>query len=475
MIKIGIIIVKYGKLGVIKMGKNALSKLFSNSNDEFMKLKQSLISKHKWTYLDFGELRTSKENFYLILIDNKVFLINKDLEIKTYDLNNVRIDKIAENYFWLEIYNHFVYEYSFGLNNNEKKKITNYKYSLSDFESSFLKQLDYYKDLLINNNETKLLLTNFLDQYFKDFFKRIDYVYYLEDDLLAPIFCRKKVFKYYIVDEVRNNIDKQYQKLLDVFYKRGVLNKEEIQENGFLLLTRCLREIGIEYYSKEFEELYKGYFPFVEEMDIDDCINAYYEIDFLEKNEKTNYGFLTYYLFVKNPVLQSASHHSLLEAFELIKEKVAEYEKNKELNSFERQLMHNKKTIKIRNGYENISIDDIDMMSGSEFEEFICYLFKKMGYSVNLTPSTGDQGIDLIAVKNGLRIGIQTKCYSNSVSNKAIQEVVAGVKHYNLSKAIVITNNYFTKSAIELALSNEVVLWDRSILKEKILELTSEK
>ncbi|OIJ13882.1 hypothetical protein BKP35_08520 [Anaerobacillus arseniciselenatis] len=107
-------------------------------------------------------------------------------------------------------------------------------------------------------------------------------------------------------------------------------------------------------------------------------------------------------------------------------------------------------------------------MSGTEFEEFIYDLFKKMGYSVNLTPSSGDQGIDIVAVKNGLRIGIQTKCYSNSVSNKAIQEVVAGVKHYQLSKAIVITNNFFTKSAIALAQSNDVVLWDRSMLEVKI-------
>jgi restriction system protein len=56
------------------------------------------------------------------------------------------------------------------------------------------------------------------------------------------------------------------------------------------------------------------------------------------------------------------------------------------------------------------------------------------------------------------------------VSNKAIQEVVAGMKYYDLKKGIVVTNNYFTKSAIELGNSNDVVLWDRVILKEKISE-----
>lgn len=442
--------------------ENKVSKF--NINNDFIKLKQSLISKKRWTFLDFGEI----ENFYLILIDNQGFLINKKLEIKTtFHLNDFRIDKIGEDYFWLQVWIHH-----FTLNRKQKEKILNYKYSLTTFEPSFLEQLDDYKNILISNTETKSLLTNFLDLYLKDFYKKIDNVYYLEDDLLAHIFCRKKTYNYYIVEEVRERIDTHYQKLLDLFFKKGILH-EDIQDHGFLLLTRCLRDIAIEYYAKEFEDSYKGYFPSLEEMSVDDFINAYYQIDFLEKNDTRNIGLLTYYLFSNNSALRIASNHSLMEAYELLKEKVSEYEDNLELNMFERQLMnHNKPTAK-RNVFENVTIDDIDLMSGKEFEEFICYLFKKMGYTVNLTPTSGDQGIDIIAIKNGLRIGIQTKCYSNSVSNKAIQEVVAGIKYYGLKKAIVITNNYFTKSAIELALSNEVVLWDRSILKEKLNEINN--
>lgn len=70
-----------------------------------------------------------------------------------------------------------------------------------------------------------------------------------------------------------------------------------------------------------------------------------------------------------------------------------------------------------------------------------------------------------------MRYGIQAKCYSSSVSNTAIQQVVAGINHYYLNKAIVVTNNYFTTSAQEFALSNNDVLWDRNMLKEKITEL----
>jgi restriction system protein len=47
-------------------------------------------------------------------------------------------------------------------------------------------------------------------------------------------------------------------------------------------------------------------------------------------------------------------------------------------------------------------------------------------------------------------------------------EAVAGMKYYNANKCMVITNSTFTKSAQELAKVNNVELWDRQILKEKL-------
>ena len=110
-------------------------------------------------------------------------------------------------------------------------------------------------------------------------------------------------------------------------------------------------------------------------------------------------------------------------------------------------------------------------MDGTEFEELIAKLFRKMGYDAEVTKASGDQGIDVIATKNGFKYGIQAKCYSGQVGNSAIQEVVAGKTYYSLNKAIVVTNNFFTKSAIKLAEANGVVLWDRNILKEKLMYL----
>ena len=81
---------------------------------------------------------------------------------------------------------------------------------------------------------------------------------------------------------------------------------------------------------------------------------------------------------------------------------------------------------------------------------------------------SGDFGVDIIIENEFVKIGVQAKRYTNTVGNSAIQEIVAGMKHYNLDKGMVVTNNYFSRSAIELAKDNNVILWDRNTLIEKI-------
>ena len=109
--------------------------------------------------------------------------------------------------------------------------------------------------------------------------------------------------------------------------------------------------------------------------------------------------------------------------------------------------------------FKKISINDIDIMDPFKLEEFVGTPFNKMGYKIEVTKSTGDQGADVLVEKQGIRTVIQAKRYSDKVGNKSVQEVVA-------AKAVVITNNYFTNSAVERAKSNRVELIDRGKLEE---------
>lgn len=108
---------------------------------------------------------------------------------------------------------------------------------------------------------------------------------------------------------------------------------------------------------------------------------------------------------------------------------------------------------------------DFDHMDGHAFEDFCATLLKENGFrDVRVTRGSGDQGVDILAKKGQIKYGIQCKCYNSAVGNKAVQEVFSGKTYYNLHVGVVLTNNYFTPSAIDLAEKNGVLLWNRKEL-----------
>lgn len=111
----------------------------------------------------------------------------------------------------------------------------------------------------------------------------------------------------------------------------------------------------------------------------------------------------------------------------------------------------------------------IDNLSGIEFESYLFNLFKNLGYEVENTPASNDYGADLIISKDTERIVVQAKRYNSTVGIAAIQEVIGAKNYYEANKCMVVTNNYFTPNAIELAKANNVELWDRKVLIEKAI------
>lgn len=116
-----------------------------------------------------------------------------------------------------------------------------------------------------------------------------------------------------------------------------------------------------------------------------------------------------------------------------------------------------------------ISIEKIDNMTGVEFEKLTAKLLKQLGYSnVTVTKSSGDQGIDVLANKDGVKYAIQCKNYSRKLDNTPVQEAFAGKTFYHCDVGVVITNNFFTDGAKQLANSTGVILWDRNELKRML-------
>jgi len=126
-------------------------------------------------------------------------------------------------------------------------------------------------------------------------------------------------------------------------------------------------------------------------------------------------------------------------------------------------VLYNKE---VEKKYRGMKIANIDSMTGIEFEQYLKRVLTNQGYSVSTTSVSGDLGVDLVASGNNDKIAIQAKRYNNKVSRRAISDAVAGMYHYGCNKAMVITNNYFSPGAIELAQSTGCILIDRDILAQ---------
>ena len=112
-----------------------------------------------------------------------------------------------------------------------------------------------------------------------------------------------------------------------------------------------------------------------------------------------------------------------------------------------------------------IDTSDIDKLTGIEFENLLLDKFISLGFMVKSTPKSGDYGADLVVENTlGTVIIIQCKRFNSKVNLKAVQEVIGALGHYSGDIGIVITNSSFYSSAINLAESHDIELWDGDCL-----------
>lgn len=112
-------------------------------------------------------------------------------------------------------------------------------------------------------------------------------------------------------------------------------------------------------------------------------------------------------------------------------------------------------TAKIHQGNFDATMVPVD---GVAFEHWVADALARFGWETSVTKGSGDQGTDVIALKNGVSVGIQCKLYSQAVGNQAVQQAISGKLYHRLSKAAVLSNAKFTQSAQDLAASADVIL-----------------
>jgi len=128
------------------------------------------------------------------------------------------------------------------------------------------------------------------------------------------------------------------------------------------------------------------------------------------------------------------------------------------------QIQRFKATLENFNPQDYLNIYMVDSMNGYEFEDFLVKLFSYLGYEVEETARSQDQGADLFVKRFDKRVVIQAKNYTDNVGNSAVQQSLAAKAFYGCDEAMVVTNSYFTPSARELAMATNVRLVDRDEL-----------
>ena len=115
----------------------------------------------------------------------------------------------------------------------------------------------------------------------------------------------------------------------------------------------------------------------------------------------------------------------------------------------------------------------VECFSEEEFEQFIVWLFKELGYDVHEERFLADLGVDLVAEKDGEKIAVQARRYPKTcrVSDSIVLLSLEAMRAYECSRSIVAATTHFTEQAKADAKKCGIELWDSDALDEKITDV----
>lgn len=135
---------------------------------------------------------------------------------------------------------------------------------------------------------------------------------------------------------------------------------------------------------------------------------------------------------------------------------------------------HNVRVAEAFRDQYNAAYEDINSLSGVEFEQVCKRLLENMGFDVETTKTTGDGGIDLIAYNHQPLLSgkyiIQCKRYVGSVGEPVIRDLYGVITSERANKGILMTSGTVTKQAQLFAQDKPIELIDgvkmRDLLKD---------
>lgn len=119
-------------------------------------------------------------------------------------------------------------------------------------------------------------------------------------------------------------------------------------------------------------------------------------------------------------------------------------------------------------------------MTPRQFEELVCEHYRKQGYKAEITPLSGDHGIDVFATKGKEKLAIQAKMYGSStrkINRQCVMELHGAKDYFDCTKAIIATDGIFLPDAVQVAekLNIEIIYLDSFIIAKPTISKTNEK
>lgn len=131
---------------------------------------------------------------------------------------------------------------------------------------------------------------------------------------------------------------------------------------------------------------------------------------------------------------------------------------------------HNVRVAEAFRDQYNAAYENINSLSGVEFEMVCKRLLENMGFDVETTKTTGDGGIDLIAYNHQPLLSgkyiIQCKRYTGSVGEPVIRDLYGVITSERANKGILMTSGTVTKQAQLFAQDKPIELIDGVKMQE---------
>lgn len=127
-------------------------------------------------------------------------------------------------------------------------------------------------------------------------------------------------------------------------------------------------------------------------------------------------------------------------------------------------------------GYLNESAPSIDLevklqsMTGPDFEEFVATVFRRKGYAVEMTPGSGDHGIDLFLRKGSEFVAVQCKRWEAPVGEPVVRDFFGSMMNARAPLGFIITTSFFTTQAFDFSQGKPIRLFDLDTLVELIAQ-----